>query len=958
MSVLKYKFVSPGVFVNEIDNSQIPAATPARGPVVIGRTRRGPSMRPIAVNSFSEYIETFGDPVPGGQGGDVWRGGNYTSPMYATYAAEAWLRNGQTATVVRLLGHQDSNLTVGSGEAGWKIGSTSASYGLFLIDDGGADTSLTGTLAAVWYFPEGDDHITLSGTLRGSTTAFTASNATFIKSIGPQREFRAVINSGSTETTHRFNFSPDSDMFIRKVFNTNPILTNTTLTTGPNLESYFLGHSFEGPVSRQVSSSATGEVLGIMLKLGDISAGAGAYNTNFSDFQFSAKAAQTNWLISQDMRGSASVSFDSLDTTYVSKLFKFHSRDGGDWENSNLKISIRDIKSSPNEDVNAYGSFTVLLRDAKDSDNAVQVIEQYTGVNLNPNSENYIAKRIGDTYAEWSDKEKRFRSYGEFPNISKHVRVEMNNEVQQGATDPRLLPFGFWGPIRPKPFKIIKGGADASLSGTIASKTFAEGGPSSTGIINYPIDGEDIDLGHITMATSSFIFPTVALRADSTDSLLSSDKAAFFGYDSTRNDSSTRFDFSNIDLLRALPGGVSTTTDVSGSTEIAFGFTLDDLVVNGAPDALLSATYTSGSRKAGTSVTALSGNYTSIIEDFGYNRFTVPMFGGWDGWDVRQADPIANINISSGNSKTNYAYNTVRRGIDACADPEIVDFNLMVAPGVTPSGLTDLMINTCEERGDAMAIIDLPNVYRGPQEGLTYATFKERLGTLSEIVTDFKVRRKNSSYGATYYPWVQIRDSINNASVWVPPSVVALGTYSSSDRVGELWFAPAGFNRGGLSQGSAGLTVTNVSERLSSDQRDDLYEANINPIASFPNEGIVIFGQKTMDATTSALSRVNVRRLLIFLKKEISRLANQVLFDQNVPATWGRFQSLVRPVLESVKVRFGLTDYRLLLDETTTTPDLIDRNVMYAKIFLKPARAIEFIALDFIITRTGAAFED
>ena len=150
----------------------------------------------------------------------------------------------------------------------------------------------------------------------------------------------------------------------------------------------------------------------------------------------------------------------------------------------------------------------------------------------------------------------------------------------------------------------------------------------------------------------------------------------------------------------------------------------------------------------------------------------------------------------------------------------------------------------------------------------------------------------------------------------------------------------------------------NITERLTSDQRDDLYAANINPIASFPNEGIVIFGQKTLDATTSALSRINVRRLLIFLKKEISRLANQVLFDNNVPATWARFQSLVRPLLETVKIRFGLTDYKLVLDETTTTPDLIDRNIMYAKIFLKPARAIEFIALDFVIMRTGAAFED
>tara|TARA_E500000305_G_C3933666_1_gene193962 strand:+ start:168 stop:752 length:585 start_codon:yes stop_codon:yes gene_type:complete len=192
----------------------------------------------------------------------------------------------------------------------------------------------------------------------------------------------------------------------------------------------------------------------------------------------------------------------------------------------------------------------------------------------------------------------------------------------------------------------------------------------------------------------------------------------------------------------------------------------------------------------------------------------------------------------------------------------------------------------------------------------------------------------------------------------VPPSVVALGTFGSSQARTELWFAPAGFVRGGLSNGAAGLPVTNVKMRLNSKDRDDLYAANINPIATFPNEGIVIFGQKTLQVTRSALDRINVRRLLIFVKKEISRIANGILFEPNVQATWDRFTSAVNPFLGDVKARFGLTDFRVVLDNTTTTDDLIDRNILYAKIYLKPARAIEFIALDFIITRTGASFDD
>jgi phage tail sheath protein FI len=181
---------------------------------------------------------------------------------------------------------------------------------------------------------------------------------------------------------------------------------------------------------------------------------------------------------------------------------------------------------------------------------------------------------------------------------------------------------------------------------------------------------------------------------------------------------------------------------------------------------------------------------------------------------------------------------------------------------------------------------------------------------------------------------------------------------ASSERVSEVWFAPAGFNRGGLTAGAGGLPVVNVAEKLTAKQRDDLYQANINPIASFPSEGIVIFGQKTLQVTPSALDRINVRRLLIYIKKQVSRFATSILFDQNVSVTWNRFKAAVEPFLASVQSRLGLTEYRLILDESTTTPDLIDRNVLYAKILLKPARAIEFIAVDFVISRTGASFED
>ena len=266
------------------------------------------------------------------------------------------------------------------------------------------------------------------------------------------------------------------------------------------------------------------------------------------------------------------------------------------------------------------------------------------------------------------------------------------------------------------------------------------------------------------------------------------------------------------------------------------------------------------------------------------------------------------------------------------------------------------MLEVCEDRGDALAIIDLEGDYTPAHENTN--TAQDRKGVVATVVNNLEARALNTSYGCAYYPWVQIRDPQAGNFVWVPPSIAALGTFASSERNAELWFAPAGFRRGGLTEGAAGLPVVNVADRLTSSDRDTLYAANVNPIATFPAEGIVIFGQKTLQITPSALDRINVRRLMIYIKKQISRMATTVLFDQNVPTTWNRFLSLVNPFLRDVEARFGVDDWKVVLDETTTTPDLVDRNILYAKIFLKPTRAIEFIALDFTITNSGASFAD
>ena len=398
-----------------------------------------------------------------------------------------------------------------------------------------------------------------------------------------------------------------------------------------------------------------------------------------------------------------------------------------------------------------------------------------------------------------------------------------------------------------------------------------------------------------------------------------------------------------------------TTTGAAGNTSITSDFTVDIRPAGNK--------FTGGATVSSYAKSVADGTASSLRTLFDHvDGFRAPMVGGFEGVDVTEADPFNNrvVNASPSTTKGNYAYASVDRAIELVRDAEMVEHNLAVMPGITNSSLTTKLVRDCEARGDSLAIIDLPNVYIPPFEEKC-DNFEQRVpasGNPENSAKSLTDRQLNSSYGATYYPWVKIKDEVFNRDVWVPPSVVALGVMAYTEQRDEVWFAPAGFNRGGLNQGNAGLPVLQVSDQLMSKDRDTLYAANINPIASFVSEGIVVFGQKTLQTTQSALDRINVRRLLIFVKKRVSRISKDLLFEQNVRATWNKFLGQVNPFLESVKTRFGLSDYKVVLDSTTTTPDLVDRNILYAKVLLKPARSIEFIAVDFVITNTGASFED
>jgi hypothetical protein len=976
----KFKFISPGVFIDEIDQSQLPAVPTEVGPVVIGRARKGPADKPVQIESFSDFVQTFGNPVAGNEGGDIWREGNNTAPTYAAYAAKAWLRNNSPLTFLRVLGDEKSGVA-DAGKAGWEVNDADAN------DDGGVfalvlwpsasvtsgTTLVSGAVAAQFYT---NGRVLLSG----STT--TGKNGSTLYEVSTDDDFKLVFVSGSTDEELKVSLDPSSPNFIRKALNTNPTITNSAITAASTRTYYqggfyWLGESFEYSTQHTGSTSigllAGGDITKYHAAILPMAVNGASTTIQQNNWRAAATRATTGWFISQDL----STNTGAYAARNQQKLFRLEALSAGEWAQREVKISISNIKA-PTGDFQSYGSFSVLIRDINDTDNRQVILERFDELNLNPASENYIAKRIGDRYQVYSATDQRNVEYGEFENQSNYVRVVMNDDVAAGSGETRWLPFGVFGPMKYRNVGLVSGSSGFSVPSTPASasrgdyRTMLDGDDTTAyGTAGHLVANDDImSLAVIsgTRFSGSIQFPSVPLRLNSTDGSPKNTKNTFWGAWTGRSRSDTFFNPEITDMLRARTFDLSsfnenpadTSLDVEGETfaqtgsavNISWVFSLDN--ISGSTAA--GYAYSNGYRAAGTSVSAL-GNYTSTL-DAGLDRFTTTLHGGFDGLDIKEREPFRNTKMDNQTEDTSYEIYSLRKAINIVSSPDDVSMNAIVMPGITNETVTNDLLDTAEERGDALAIIDIENAYTPDTEALGSAESRNSNNTPDRAASALATRSINNSYGATYYPWVSILDTETNQRLWSPPSVAALGVLSNTDRLQAPWFAPAGFTRGGLSEGAAGVPVLDVSRRLTSDDRDTLYETNINPIAKFPAEGIVIFGQKTLQQTASALDRINVRRLMIYLKREISFIASRLLFAPNAQATWDRFLGQAEPVLRDVKAQFGIEDFRLILDESTTTPDLIDRNIIYAKLYVKPTRAVEFFAIDFIITNSGASFED
>ncbi len=660
----------------------------------------------------------------------------------------------------------------------------------------------------------------LHPTVSGSTISSVAVG-------GTTSSFSLVVSSSGTIHTSASGLSVNETnaSFISAYFGTNPMAKSNTIPA-------YVYAVFPDAISQ--AGSFAGETVHFTAVTSSLS-----LLTQYDN-------ATTPWIRSQTIGGQKY------------NLFKVHTLSDGTAASRQIKISIIGISPSKNSDSN-YGTFALLVRDFNDTDVSPNVLEQFSNLNFDPTSPNYIARVIGDSVPTYDSTTGLVTYEGDYPNLSEYIRVEMSPNIIPDTS----VPYGF-----------------AALN-SVFSSSAAE------------------------VASGSYV-----------NSRWTS--ASVAGYDATNavgpNSNYYGFNFENTTAESYL-------APIIGTNTVGLEFNIENLATNEVNGSAISLT-------------------SSDSDD--YRRFSVPFQGGFDGFkpnrEIALGGSIRAVNTQGFNLQNASTSGSVeyKRALNQLSNADAVDFNLLVIPGVIYSQhsyIAQSAIDICEARGDCFYILDLDTLN----------------ATITSVTTQAGLLDTN--YAAGYYPWVRVLDDITGTFIWAPPSVVLPEVYKYSDNVGAEWFAPAGLNRGGI-PGAIG-----VKTRLTQAQRDTLYESKVNPIAQFPGQGISVWGQKTLQRRASALDRVNVRRLLITVKKYIASSARYLVFEQNTEATRNRFLNIVNPYLAGIQQQSGLTAFKVVMDETNNTPDVIDRNILQGAIYLQPTRTAEFIKLDFNILPTGATFD-
>ena len=649
--------------------------------------------------------------------------------------------------------------------------------------------------------------------------------------------------------------------------------------------------------------------------------GARTNNTNLTSIGWYMQqwnTPSTPWVVSE------------LQGTDVFRLFKFVSISDGTSANREYKVSITNLSFE-------RGEFDILVRDFNDTDARPNVLEKFTRCSLDPTKVSFVGRKIGT-------------STGEFELNSKYIMLYLGDGVLDG-TYVGSLPCGFEG------YRFRKY-STCAINPFIQYKTkyFNPGDivydpPFGTGTVNNPIrsGGDNVSRTYLGVSDT---------------------QGAAFDADF--------FDFKG----RVTPSSICTGTEGAFWDVITQGFHMDSgatVVIGGVAGYL----EWSGTTLNGKQIFQVgAGKFrsepklsTNPYKQLRSRKFTLAPHDGFDGWDIYRktrsnsddyrlgltgylngACVSAEYPTAKGGgtfkalstTEANTDYYAYLRGINEFRNPEAVDINVFATPGidyVDNLGLVNESIDMVEnDRADSLYITTTPDYNMFVKE----TNVPTDQVTPTEAVNNLEDSLIDSNYTASYYPWIQIRDTANNKQIYIPPTAEVMRNIALTDNISFPWFASAGYTRG-LVQ------AVRARKKLTLDERDTLYVGRLNPIATFSDTGPIIWGNKTLQIAESALDRVNVRRLLLQTRKLISAVAVRLIFEQNDEIVRQQFLDLVNPILDSIRRDRGLTDFRVVL---SNDPQEIDRNEMNGKIFIKPTRALEYIFVEFLITPTGASFED
>ena len=799
------------------------------------------------------------------------------------------------------------------------------------------------------------------------------------------------------------SLDPSSKHYLGKVLNTNPDRFHA--------EQHLLYADL--PVEKEIAQVKTAAGSVSILSGSTARAGAGGLRTKpyselYGRFDTRYQAARTTPFISQPF---GNTEYD---------LFHFESLDDGIAGNRKVKISITNLRRST-DPKNPYGTFTVLVRDYSDTDTDLRILEQYPLCTLNPGDDDYVATRIGDFKAFFNfdaetESERRLNVSGKRPNRSKFVRIIMNAAVEDGEVPAAALPFGFRGLPLVKTTNTLTDNATIRSPGSSGPARLAGGSAAlaksifppvplrfkaTRGAVNSSASGLTGRPGKLELADSRMFFgvkfervpeasvissPLLQANASSARNKLLDSYSKFLGIDKldtiTTGSASDVFNDNKFTLARVALWNqpTSDTQSLDAAVSLSTGLT------GSVSEHMVEAAYIRNGELEKPRYTILDGSYkrltfaslaaartaTAFNKFTDYMKFTNIMFGGFDGLNILDRDQrlmndkaasvetggkaaggtLAYLNLSPtsapGTGTENNTISSYRTAIRIMTDPFASRVNIVTVPGIRDSFVTDFAMEQTKAYSKAIFLMDVPAFDDDLTRLFDDATTRPNV---RKTVEQFEGKAVDSNYAAAYFPDVIINDEVNGDAVNVPPSVVALGALGFNDRVAFPWFAPAGFNRGALDN------VLNTEVRLNAEDRNVLYEARINPIASFPNGGFVIFGQKTLQQARSALDRVNVRRMLLEVKRIVSDIANGLIFEQNTAQTRSRFISLTKPRLASIQSNQGIDSFKIVMNSSNNTAEDAEQNRLNGRIVLVPTRAAEFIAIDFIITNSGVSFE-